>query len=118
MDGTGSVESQWLTQLAAMRQAIADLKLPSDPAKEPSYGSDLELDFEDDYSSPGTIDDDIWDIISSDDESSEGYDDFDDLPSAPLTSAYDQTWLEQKCQSLASNKPGLEAHDIAQQITA
>ncbi|RAH78973.1 DEAD/DEAH box helicase [Aspergillus japonicus CBS 114.51] len=118
MDGTGSIESQWLTQLAAMRQAIADLKLPSDPAKEPSYGSDLELDFEDDYSSPGTIDDDIWDIISSDDESSEGFDDFDDRSSAPLTSAYDQTWLEQKCHSLASKKPGLEAHDIAQQITA
>ncbi|OOF92952.1 hypothetical protein ASPCADRAFT_209610 [Aspergillus carbonarius ITEM 5010] len=114
----GSAESQWLAQLAAMRQAIADLKLPKDPAKDPSYGSDLDLDFDEDYSSPGTADDDIWDIISSDDESSEGLDDFDDIVSPPVSSSYDQNWLEQKCESLTASKPGMNARELAQQITA
>ncbi|PWY94000.1 DEAD/DEAH box helicase [Aspergillus sclerotioniger CBS 115572] len=114
----GSAESQWLAQLAAMRQAIADLKLPKDPARDQSYGSDLDLDFDEDYSSPGTADDDIWDIISSDDESSEGLDDFDDIPSPPISSSYDQIWLEQKCESLAASKPGIKAGELAQQINA
>ncbi|OJJ77069.1 hypothetical protein ASPBRDRAFT_36265 [Aspergillus brasiliensis CBS 101740] len=114
----GSVESQWLAQLAAMRQAIADLKLPQDPAKDTSYGSDLDLDFDDDYSSPGTADDDIWDIISSDEEASEDFDDYDDLRSPPASSAYDQVWLEQKCMGLAANKSGMDAGELAQQITA
>ncbi|RDK40792.1 Sec63-domain-containing protein [Aspergillus phoenicis ATCC 13157] len=114
----GSVETQWLAQLAAMRQAIADLKLPQDPAKDTSYGSDLDLDFDEDYSSPGTADDDIWDIISSDEEASDDFDDYDELPSPPTSSAYDQLWLEQKCMSLAANKPGMDAGELAQQITA
>ncbi|GKZ76658.1 hypothetical protein AnigIFM56816_007943 [Aspergillus niger] len=114
----GSVETQWLAQLAAMRQAIADLKLPQDPAKDTSYGSDLDLDFDEDYSSSGTADDDIWDIISSDEEASDDFDDYDELPSPPTSSAYDQLWLEQKCMSLAANKPGMDAGELAQQITA
>ncbi|PYH72833.1 RNA helicase SLH1 [Aspergillus vadensis CBS 113365] len=114
----GSVESQWLAQLAAMRQAIADLKLPQDPAKDTSYGSDLDLDFDEDYSSPGTADDDIWDIISSDEEASDDFDDYDELPSPPTSSGYDQLWLEQKCVSLAANKSGMDARELAQQITA
>ncbi|PWY77709.1 DEAD/DEAH box helicase [Aspergillus eucalypticola CBS 122712] len=114
----GSVESQWLAQLAAMRQAIADLKLPQDPAKDTSYGSDLDLDFDEDYSSPGTADDDIWDIISSDEEASDDFDDYDELPSPPTSSGYDQLWLEQKCVSLAANKSGMDAGELAQQITA
>ncbi|KAI2865748.1 hypothetical protein CBS12448_1667 [Aspergillus niger] len=118
MADNGSVETQWLAQLAAMRQAIADLKLPQDPAKDTSYGSDLELDFDEDYSSPGTADDDIWDIISSDEEASDDFDDYDELPSPPTSSAYDQLWLEQKCMSLAANKPGMDAGELAQQITA
>lgn len=118
MNGTEAVESQWLAQLEAMRQAIADLKLPKDPAtdRQLSYGSDLELDLDEDYSSSGTVDD-IWDIISSDDESNEDLLSVEDLPSPP-TAQYDQTWLLQKCQTLTAQKPGMDAAELAQQITA
>lgn len=52
MDNIAATESQWLSQLAAMRQAIADLKLPKDlPHDTISYGSDMELDIDDEYSS-------------------------------------------------------------------
>lgn len=116
MDDVGSSESQWLVQLAAMREAIADLKLPKDPAPEQlTYGSDLELDLDDDYSSPGTVDD-IWDVISSDDETSDDLDDINGVP-LPSTTGYDQIWLEEKCYDLAARQ-GLDPADIAQQITA
>lgn len=83
MDGIEPAESQWLAQLTAMREAIADLKLPKDPAQDQlSYGSDLELDLDEDYSSPGTVDD-IWDVISSDDETSDDLDDINGVPLPP-----------------------------------
>lgn len=119
MDGTGPTE-QWLSQLTAMREAIAALKLPKDPATEQlSYGSDLDLDLDDEYSSPGTVDD-IWDIISSDDETNDDLDDINGvpLPPAPSTSLYDQAWLEQRCQAITLQKPGMSAQELAQQITA
>ena len=116
MDGVDASESQWLVQLAAMREAIADLKLPKDPAPEQlTYGSDLELDLDDDYSSPGTVDD-IWDVISSDDETSDDLDDINGVP-LPFTTGYDQFWLEEKCYGLAARQ-ALDPADIAQQITA
>ncbi|KAJ9224018.1 hypothetical protein DTO207G8_8311 [Paecilomyces variotii] len=117
MAGVSSAESQWLSQLSAMRQAIAELKLPRKEAEdEINYGSDLELDIDEDYSSPGTVDD-IWDVISSDDESLDELDDIDGVP-LPTSSIYDYTWLESKCQALAAKKPGLNVAEIVQQITA
>lgn len=116
MDGLSSTESQWLSQwlsqLAAMRQAIADLKLSKDLSI--SYGNDLDLDIDEDYSSPGTVDD-VWDIISSDDETT---DDLDDLSGAPQTILYDRLWLERKCRSLAARNASLDATELVQQITA
>lgn len=117
MDGVEPAGTQWLAQLTAMREAIADLKLPKDHA--PHYGSDLDLDLDEDSS--GTVDD-IWDVISTDDETGDE-DDLDEingvaLPSASTTTAYDQSWLREKCLDLAARKPGLEASELVQQITA
>ena len=120
MHGVAPAESQWLAQLSAMRQAIADLKLPNNDHKDqPSYGSDLDLDLDEDYSSPATVDD-IWDIISSDEETDDEFEDdvIDGVSSLQLpTSVYDQTWLKEKCKGIASQKTGIEASEIAQQIT-
>ncbi|KAJ5152633.1 uncharacterized protein N7482_009111 [Penicillium canariense] len=117
MANIAATESQWLSQLAAMRQAIADLKLPKDlPHDSISYGSDIELDIDDDYSSPGTVDD-VWDIISSDDETS---DDQDDLNNdfLPQTTAYNRIWLENKCLDVAARNPNMDAAELSQQIIA
>jgi antiviral helicase SLH1 len=116
-----SSESQWLSQLAAMRQAIADLKLPKHPPNNTvSYGSDVELDIDDDYASSGTAGtiDDVWDIISSDDETTEDIDDFDRVSLPPTSSSYDWFWLEGKCQELAGRGSSMDAAELAQQITA
>jgi antiviral helicase SLH1 len=120
MDSIAATESQWLTQLAAMRQAIADLKLPQAlPHELISYGSDIDLDIDDDYSSPGT-NDDVWDIISSDDETSDDLDDLhglDELHLAP-GSSYNRFWLEDKCQDLAIRNSTMDATELAQQVIA
>ncbi|KAL4737031.1 Sec63 Brl domain-containing protein [Aspergillus similis] len=119
MNGTESIESQWLAQLAAMRQAIADLNLTKDPANaQLTYGSDLDLDLDEHSSSAGTVDD-VWDLISSDEEStSEGVYEIDDLPSPPVSEQYDQTWLQQRCQLLAFQQSGMDAKEVLQQIIA
>ncbi|BDD63957.1 hypothetical protein MPDQ_006298 [Monascus purpureus] len=119
MDGVTPSESEWLAQVAAMRQAIAELKLPNHPTNgKPSYGSDLDLDLDEDYSSPSTAND-IWDLISSDDETSDDLDDINGVSLYPTTpSTYDQTWLADKCQDIVIRKPGMDATELAQQITA
>ncbi|CAI7654593.1 unnamed protein product [Penicillium crustosum] len=120
MESIAATESQWLSQLAAMRQAIADLKLPQDPPHESiSYGSDIDLDIDDDYSSPGT-NDDVWDIISSDDETSDDLDDLDGSDGLYLTtgSSYNRVWLEDKCQDLAMRSSTMDATELAQQVIA
>lgn len=116
MENVAAEESQWLTQLAAMRQAIADLKLPKElPHDTTGYGSDIDLDIDDDYSSPGTVDD-VWDIISSDEEETDDQDEIDE-PSFPQTLPYDQLWLEAKCQEVAARST-MDAAELSQQILA
>lgn len=120
MDSISATESQWLSQLAAMRQAIADLKLPQElPQESIGYGSDIDLDIDDDYSSPGTIDD-VWDIISSDDETSDDLDELDRFNEFPTEqeSPYNRSWLEDKCQDLAIRNSSMDATELCQQIIA
>ncbi|KAJ5241679.1 uncharacterized protein N7469_000006 [Penicillium citrinum] len=116
-----TAESQWLSQLAAMRQAIADLKLPKD-VPHPSttgYGSDIELDLDDDYSSPGTVDD-VWDVISSDEETTDDLEDLEEVSSPHISrsSSYNRVWLDGKCRELAFRNSSMDSAELAQQILA
>ncbi|KAJ5767604.1 hypothetical protein N7533_000187 [Penicillium manginii] len=123
MDTALSATDQWLSQLAAMRQAIADLKLPKDlPRDSISYGSDIDLDLDDDYSSPRTVDD-VWDVISSDEETTDDLDDLNDLNDIslshpPHSSSYNRSWLESKCQELAARNSTMDSVELSQQIVA
>ncbi|QKX60229.1 uncharacterized protein TRUGW13939_07372 [Talaromyces rugulosus] len=117
MTDIASLQSQWLLQLSEMQQSIADLKL-TERAKSFDLTStaEIDLDFEDDDYSSGTVDD-IWDVISSDEES----DDFDEINGVSLVSeadSYSYVWLETKCQQLASQGSGLDSGEIRDQITA
>ncbi|KAM0720684.1 hypothetical protein Q7P37_004821 [Cladosporium fusiforme] len=116
--------SQWLEQLAAMRAAIAELNLPqtNGDSKDASYGNDFGLD-EDDLS-PASGSDDIWDIISDEDE-----DDFSEEslePSSayqlggeePSTTAGSRAWLSDRCAYVSSKGNGLDADTLEEHITA
>ncbi|KAK2759975.1 hypothetical protein FQN54_002711 [Arachnomyces sp. PD_36] len=115
-----SAEAEWLAQLTAMRQAIADLKLPpKEESVQPAYGSDLDLDdLDEGFSSSGNSHDDIWDIISDESGSNDALSDENDIPPADAALKHDYNWLEAKCGEIAATKQGLDASELVQQITA
>ena len=119
-----SAEAQWLTQLAAMRAALAYLELPSKfPNGEVStYGSDFDFDQDDDFTS-GNSGDDVWDFISDSELDAWSSDDLAPEPSVePSSSAnaahYGPQWLSSKCIGFASKTQGLSGEDLQEQIMA
>ena len=111
-------EDQWLSQMRAMRQAIADLNLPPLKPESEMYGADLDLNED----SSDSLEEDIWDVESEVDDSPpsdvdlgmNGY----HTPEAGTGNAFGRHWLQQKCQTLAVSKSGMNAEDLEQQIVA
>lgn len=114
-------ESQWLVQLAEMRAAIAELKLPQKNGDAPAYGHDIDVDV-DDFSGTASGDD-IWDIISNEesaDYSSDQLDVADAVPAkaGPAGPLYSQSWLAEQCEQAAQRGSGLDAQALQGQIMA
>ncbi|CAK1360656.1 Antiviral helicase SLH1 [Cercospora beticola] len=110
--------AQWLEQLAAMRAAIAELKLPeTNGEQKPAYEADLDLELDDDDLSPASGDD-IWDLISEEEEETFSEDSV-EVPAA-IGQAQDgsRDWLHEKCQTVANKGNGLEANALQEQIIA
>lgn len=115
-----SAEAQWLAQLAAMRAALAELKLPlpqANGAQEKPYGEDFDFDEEMSSANSGDV---VWDFISDED----GEDFYSDLIDGVETNtdiievSYGPEWLKNKCTLLAKSKQGLSAEDLQGQIGA
>lgn len=114
-----TAEGQWQTQLAAMRAAIADLKLPATSGGgNDAYGSDI--DYEDEEPSSGNSGDDVWDFIEDSEEDLWSSDlNEDHIPDEqPVASGYGPQWLNSKCLGFASRKQGLSGEDLQEQIMA
>ena len=115
-----TAQSQWLAQLAGMRQAIAELKLDQISNTAPSYGQDLLVD---DDLTGGSGSDDIWDILSEE-EDDEYSSDLLDEAEDPLSNGHIDgvsrglEWLGMRTTSLASQKSGLDAQELQGQILA
>ncbi|GAB7364562.1 hypothetical protein MBLNU230_g5369t1 [Neophaeotheca triangularis] len=113
--------SQWLEQLAAMRAALADLKLPQTNGEDATQYDEDEFSLDEDDLSPGSGSDDIWDLISEEEE-----DDFSDESLDPILDSHDgiavkegtQDWLVQCCEGAASKGNGLDAATLHEQISA
>ncbi|SMR47532.1 unnamed protein product [Zymoseptoria tritici ST99CH_3D1] len=118
-----SAAAQWLEQLAAMRAAIADLKLPQTNGQvdTEAYGSDLDLN--DDDLSPGSGSDDIWDLISEEEDDTFSEESA-DVPEVATIAAEAQAkdgsrdWLRTKCENVARKGNGLDASSLEEQIVA
>ena len=118
-----NAESTWLAQLAAMREAIADLKLDQPNGHVKSYGEDILAD-EADLTGGGSSDD-LWDIFSDGDEEEEYSSDSveeipDSVPNGTFKGppAYSPEWLAGKCRSFVQGKPGLDGEELQQQISS
>lgn len=115
--------SQWLAQMKEMQDAVAKLNLPQSTNAVP-YGQDIDVG---ESPSPGTSsDDDIWDLISADDDASdedlssdEGFAEHYQASERKGSSrAYDRDWLAQVCAQVAAGKSGLEASDLQDHVSA
>ncbi|KAL8790764.1 MAG: hypothetical protein Q9213_000388 [Squamulea squamosa] len=114
-----SAESQWLTQVAAMREAIAGLKLHQANGSVQPYGHDLVID--DDGTSESSEKDDIWDVFSEEDveeDSSDLANGFAEVRIDDETSTNRPSeWLRNMCVDLAQRNIGLNASELQEQIT-
>lgn len=123
LDGSdGGTQSQWLAQMKAMRDAIAELKLPQVNGHSTLYGHDIVVG--DDDSVGASSGDDLWDLISSDEEeesmSSDDMDSYLQNESGDTYHGmiYDHDWLSQVCVSTASRKSGLDPTELQEQVSA
>ncbi|KAL8243683.1 hypothetical protein R6Q59_009941 [Mikania micrantha] len=110
-------EAEWLSQMSAMRKAIADLKLPPLRDSSEMYGSDIDLE----TNSSDSLEDDVWDVDSDGDDSATS--DVDHLngfatPDVIADDVFNRAWLKYRCVAFAASRTGMDASDLEQQITA
>ena len=116
------LESEWRAQYAAMRQALAKIKIEQSSGERESYGNDIVLDDEDLTASSGS--DDVWDVFSENEQDAHYDSDYLEAVSGysngrPRSAySYGQEWLVSKCFAFASGKPGLDAEELQQQLTS
>ncbi|KAG0650299.1 Meiotically up-regulated 81 [Hyphodiscus hymeniophilus] len=118
-----SAEAQWQTQLAAMRAALAELKLPakSTNGESSAYGSELNFDEDDEFTSSNSGDD-VWDFISDSEDDAWSSDPNEgplmEVSGSANAGGYGPQWLRSKCIGFASKKQGLSGEDLQEQIMA
>ncbi|ODA76273.1 hypothetical protein RJ55_08118 [Drechmeria coniospora] len=95
-----AAEAQWREQFAAMRAALADLKLPQ-------ASKELDDDWEDDEFEACCSDgrgQDVWDFISDDEEADSSSSDvaLEDASAAASHAAYGAEWFADMCSDVAA----------------
>ncbi|KAI0136029.1 Sec63-domain-containing protein [Hypoxylon sp. NC0597] len=107
-------EARWREQFAAMKNALADLKLPGKHHPvEAELGLDFDLD-DDDFTS-GNSGDDIWDFIDDSEEDIYSSDFIEETDGQPDSSQSGQSWFPQQCSTIAA-KNGLSSDAFQAQI--
>lgn len=113
-NGLSAAEAQWREQYAAMRAALADLKLPTN-GKQPAVESDLDDSDLEGYSS-GTSGRDVWDFISDEDDD-EDSSDFMEADGIDGAAAQDLDWFSKRCADIAA-KNGMSGDVFQTQISS
>lgn len=113
-------EAQWLAQVAAMKAAIAELKLPSHAPNGDTIASSGDGDDDDfDLSSASGETHDVWDFISDSEldelglDSGDLMDGTDGLDQEP---PYGPQWFLERCATVSAHRDGLPAETLQQQI--
>lgn len=114
-----TAESEWRSQLATMRQAIADLKLDQLSVESQGYGHNILIGDDDDLTGSGS--DDPWNVFSEeeqDDYSSDMLDGVEDSAHSSEIQDIDHgpIWLKIMCLTLCGRKAGFDAEELQQQL--
>ncbi|KAK3050163.1 putative steryl acetyl hydrolase mug81 [Extremus antarcticus] len=118
---TDDAAARWREQLDAMRTAIAELKLPQTNGDGMPSGLDEGFDADYEELSPSSGSDDIWDMISDDEDDGFSEESLEPAPQhllADSSKAGSIGWLQNRCSEIASKGSGLEAATLQEQITA
>ncbi|KUI56851.1 Putative helicase mug81 [Cytospora mali] len=115
-----AAEAQWLDQVAAMKAAIAELKLPDKISNGDKADNEDDDDF--DLSSASAGPHDVWDFISDDELDELGLDSGDlmdgtDGLGLEEEPPYGSQWFSTKCMEVAAHRDGLPAETFYQQIS-
>lgn len=106
--------SQWLVQLAAMRQSISDLKLDEQHGWNQGYGKNLKVEDEDLIGQQIAI----WALFSQLEENKDSCGTGSHGPIRHQQVSYDIKWLRNRCIALATRKTGLNAHPLQTRLCA
>lgn len=113
-------ESQWLAQVAAMKAAIAELKLPSHSLNGDTTASSAGEDDDDfDLSSVSGETHDVWDFISDSELDELGLDSgdlMDGTDGVDQEPPYGPRWFLERCTAVSTHRDGLPAETLQLQI--
>lgn len=113
-------EAQWLAQVAAMKAAIAELKLPSHAPNGDTTASSAGGDDDDfDLSSVSGDTHDVWDFISDSELDELGLDSgdlMDGTDGVDQEPPYGPQWFLEKCTAVSAHRDGLPAETLQLQI--
>lgn len=114
-----TAQTQWLAQLAAMREAIAELKMTQPSGDARPYGEDLWDDGDNDSAEESRADD-IWDLYSDEENDTQSSDAREDHSEVVDVNGnhYGPSWLFDECQLYTSKRHGLVAEDLQHQLLA
>lgn len=111
-------ETQWLAQVAAMKAAIAELKLPNQSLNGDSLTDDPD---DEDFSWGSASGDahDVWDFISDSEIAELGLDSdgmLDGFDAVNEESSFGSQWFYARCMAVAAHRDGLPAETLQEQI--
>ncbi|KAI1852439.1 hypothetical protein JX266_002617 [Neoarthrinium moseri] len=111
---SSDAEARWREQFAAMKSALADLRLPTTDLNGTSR-EDTDFDFDDDFTS-GNSGDDVWDFISDSEGDLYSSDFVEDADGQLGEGSHRSTWFANQCAAVASKKDGLSPDAFQAQI--
>lgn len=110
--------SQWLVQLAAMRQSISDLKLDEHHARDQEYGKNLKVEHEDLIGQQFAI----WTLFNqleeNEDSCGTGSQGSIRHQNEHQQVSHDIEWLRNQCIAFTRRKIGLNAHTLLNRLCA
>lgn len=110
--------SQWLAQLAAMRQSISYLKLDEQYGRNQGYGKNLKVEDEDLIGQQIAI----WALFSPFEENEDSYGTGSQVPIRHQNErqqvSYDIEWLRNQCIAFTTRKIGLNARPLQTRLCA
>ncbi|KAJ8114050.1 hypothetical protein ONZ43_g4998 [Nemania bipapillata] len=111
MSSMSDAEAKWRAQFAAMKSALADLKLPNQ-----HESSSQDVDFYDEELSSGNSGDDVWDFISDTEEDLYSSDFIEETNGISGNEDGPITWFTEQCSAISVKRDGLSPDALQAQI--